>query len=600
MMVAATQQPTLEILRKSNVEKLGIAKHNVKKVTVNNDISSKSSFSDVVLKFVKKISSEIDGYIISSNEFTCFRLLPTKNTYIDIFIVNNEKYKKWNDELKKYYAYYYIQLITQLLSDITFIPAQSLKFTKEFNDHITQIFNIDPNNEKIQQTVVEKKVNIRIEDIKTQIDLDNNPIIIPGDVNQVDVAYTFIVVDAIVIIHVCQAYKIPQQILLPAVLVLQQQPRNKSTESPNNHVAIQQPSIHLNSDSIDQKMSQNESNDLKVKILDELDAMVSLEIAFNNIVNKYKMKYKSNTYITNIIDVHIEALLNNAKYVKDAFNKLPNEHKYVLFLQILSSNDEVFKSNIAHVLKINLKILNNFPTTKKQIKWFVKLNNYPNNVLIIEHVKKLYKDLDVNDMIAQIAHPTENEDDTLKATNAHREIFAKMLKDITTFNTDKVLNQMANINKQNKEIPSNYHKQRATYISTLLKQTMPIEEYYKYNLMIIYNKQQELGNDNYSFDENITKLQSHFIAQQSDQRQKIVEKLDNIKKIDITIDITKSELELVNNFIKWMKTQMGGTTSANNVIQLGNNTKLTKLPPNTKIQNVVPKKSFFSFFEKPK
>lgn len=199
------------LLRNSNVDRL--KNDNNKKILVNldSDISidnnlTPESFINAINGFIENTRdfgavnvkvNEIDGYGTISftiNGKTC--------NYVKIIKIN--KYNEWGN-IKKYYAYYYIQLITQLISDCFFLKTDITQIVDTFNSHISSIFDREStsNPRTLDKISLERNV---LNKLNSSISWENGKqirLIDQEDYLTIDEQYQDIVVDAILIYNIC-------------------------------------------------------------------------------------------------------------------------------------------------------------------------------------------------------------------------------------------------------------------------------------------------------------------------------------------------------------------------------------------------------------
>lgn len=121
----------------------------------------------------------------------------------DNVIVFNDKFEKWSDALKTFYAYYYIQLLTQLITDCKFKDGVDVE---KFNDHINGILIDNIITEDIgvlDSSDVIKAVNLRLSDLNDikllKIPKESDINVNKEDVKNISKAFNDMVVGAVLI-----------------------------------------------------------------------------------------------------------------------------------------------------------------------------------------------------------------------------------------------------------------------------------------------------------------------------------------------------------------------------------------------------------------
>lgn len=187
-----------KVFRNANVQRFTKDgnKKNIKTASVSKEIDD-SNFVEAVVTFIKKFDPDASS---DAGKLLSFKI---NNKVCNGVQVVGVKFPEWSLELKKHYAYYYIQLITQLITDCMLNADEP--DIEGFNTHVKELFEITKNEQTNTIEDITKGVNIVLQMLKTEHSIlkipDPDKTIIDNDATKISNAYKDIVVGANVIMN---------------------------------------------------------------------------------------------------------------------------------------------------------------------------------------------------------------------------------------------------------------------------------------------------------------------------------------------------------------------------------------------------------------
>jgi len=176
-------------------------KKKIETASVSKEIDD-SKFVEAVVTFIKKFDPDASS---DAGKLLSFKI---KNKVCNGVQVVGVKFPEWSLELKKHYAYYYIQLITQLITDCMLNDEPDIE---GFNTHVKELFEITENEQKNTIEDITKGVNTVLQLLKTEHSIlkipDLDKTIIDNDATKISNAYKDIVVGANVIMNLYSVNK---------------------------------------------------------------------------------------------------------------------------------------------------------------------------------------------------------------------------------------------------------------------------------------------------------------------------------------------------------------------------------------------------------